>query len=52
VCIVMLSEDTAIIFIRRIKGFVFKTGTECVYCEVRAESSYRLHVKVFTRLKL
>ena len=51
-CIILLSEDTAVIFLHRIKEFVFIMGTKCVYCPVRTESLYMLHVKVFTGLKL
>ena len=50
--IVILSEDTAIIFLHHIKGIVFITGTKCVYCAVRNESLYMFHVKVFTGLEL
>jgi len=36
----MLSENTAIIFLHRIKGFVYTLGTKYAYCAVRNESVY------------
>ena len=51
-CVVMLSESTAIIFLHRIKRFVFIVGTECVYCAIRNESVYMFHVRSLQGLEL
>jgi len=48
----MLSEGTAIIFLHRIKGFVYIAETKCVYCAVQTESVYMLHVSSFQGLEL
>jgi len=40
ICFVWISEQTAIIFLYRIKWLVFITKAECVYCAVRTGSWY------------
>jgi hypothetical protein len=39
-CFVWISEQTAIVFLYNINWLVFITEMKCVYCAVRAESSY------------
>ena len=39
-CLVWMSEQTAIIFLYSINWLVFITETECVYCAVRTGSLY------------
>jgi hypothetical protein len=43
-CFVWISEQTAIISLYSINWLVFITETECVYCAVRTESLYTIHV--------
>jgi hypothetical protein len=43
-CLVWISEQTAIISLYGIKWLVFITETECVYCAVRAGSSKSIQV--------
>ena len=40
-CFVWISEQTATFTLYSIKGLLFITETECVYCEVQNESLYK-----------
>jgi len=43
-CFVWISEQTAIIFLYNINWLVFTTERECVYCAVRDEFVYVVHL--------
>jgi len=45
-CFVWISEQTAVISLYNINWLVFITGTECVYCAVRAGYLYIIEVSL------
>ena len=45
-CFVWISEETAIIFVYRIKLMVIITETECVYRTVRAATLYLIQFEL------
>ena len=48
----MLSEDTALNFLHRIKEIVYIAGTKCGYCAVRIEYVYMFRVRSLQSLEL